>query len=51
MENVKKAAANAMETPATPATKSSLEIIEAMQVNIQTTLKRGEEMNKKIKIS
>ena len=38
METTNKAAANAMATPATPATKTSLEIIEAMQVNIQTTL-------------
>ena len=38
MELVNKAAANAMATPATAVTKTSLEIIEAMKVNIQTTL-------------
>ena len=51
MELVNKAAANAMATPATAVTKTSLEIIEAMQVNIQTTLRGGSEMSEKVKMS
>ena len=51
MELVNKAAANAMATPATAVTKTSLEIIEAMKVNIQTTLGGGSEMKKLISTS
>ena len=48
MSTTIKAAANAT---VTPATKTSLEIIEAMQVNIQLTLEGGSEMEKLISTS
>ena len=48
MNNVNKAAANAT---VSTASKTSLEIIEAMQVNFETTLGGGSEMSEKVKMS
>ena len=51
MSTTNKAAANAMVTPATPDSRTSLEIIEAMKIKIETTLEGGKEMEKLISTS